>query len=106
MPRVRYQQSSKLCTIEVEVPIGDNLMIAAIGSDVPGIIGECGGNALCGTCLVRVEDAFIDRLQPPGEEEMTLLDVVADNERGCRLGCQIIMTDELDGLTVTVPDGK
>lgn len=79
-------------------------MAAAVRDGVPGIIGECGGNCSCGTCHVWVRPEFADLVGGPGDLEEDLLDLgVSDRREHSRLGCQIKLTDELDGLTVDVP---
>ena len=75
-----------------------------VRNGVPGIIGECGGNASCATCHVYVRDEFSDRVGEPGDLEEDLLDLgVAERRAGSRLSCQISLADDLDGLTVDVP---
>jgi 2Fe-2S ferredoxin len=88
----------------VDATAGESVMAAAVKNGVPGIIGECGGNASCATCHVWVEDEFLPLVGTPGDTEEDLLDLgVADRREGSRLSCQIAMTEELDGLTVVVP---
>lgn len=84
--------------------LGESVMAAAVRNGVPGIIGECGGNASCGTCHVWVREEFFELVGEPGDFEEDLLDLGVTDRRDCsRLGCQIPLTDELDGLTVDVP---
>ena len=88
----------------VDATVGESVMATAVKNGVPGIIGECGGNASCATCHVWVEDDFLPLVGTPGDTEEDLLDLgVADRREGSRLSCQIAVTDELDGLTVVVP---
>jgi 2Fe-2S ferredoxin len=83
---------------------GESVMAAAVRNGVPGIIGECGGNASCATCHVWVRDEFRDLVGEPGDLEDDLLDLgVSERRDNSRLSCQITLTDELDGLTVDVP---
>ena len=65
--------------------------------------GACEGCMACSTCHVIVADEWFDRLEPPTEEERDMLDLAFDLRRTSRLGCQIIMTDALDGLVVSLP---
>lgn len=89
---------------DVVVAAGTSVMQAAVGNGVDGIIGECGGSAMCATCHVYVDDAFLDRLPPLNPTEDAMLDSAASERRAnSRLGCQIRLTDELDGLVVTTP---
>lgn len=89
---------------DVVVAAGTSVMQAAVGNGVDGIIGECGGSAMCATCHVYVDEAFLDRLPPVNPTEDAMLDSAASERRAnSRLGCQIRLTDELDGLVVTTP---
>ena len=82
-----------------------SIMLAAIDNDVPGIVGECGGACACATCHVYIDEVDIARLPPISLIESEMLDGVATQKRsGSRLGCQIIVSDALDGLIVHVPD--
>jgi ferredoxin, 2Fe-2S len=84
--------------------VGESVMAAAVRNGVPGIIGECGGNISCATCHVWVRDEFRDLVGEPGDLEDDLLDLGVSERRDCsRLSCQIVLTDELDGLTVDMP---
>jgi 2Fe-2S ferredoxin len=84
--------------------VGESVMAAAVRNGVPGIIGECGGNSSCATCHVWVRDEFRDLVGEPGDLEDDLLDLgVSERRDGSRLSCQIVLTDDLDGLTVDVP---
>jgi ferredoxin len=67
------------------------------------IEGACGGSMACATCHVVVDEAFFDRLPEPSAEEEDMLDLAAEVQATSRLGCQIRLTAESDGLTVRVP---
>lgn len=89
----------------VDAQTGESVMAAAVRNGIPGIIGECGGNCSCATCHVYVDDEFIPAVGAVGDMEDDLLDLgVADRRAGSRLSCQIQVTEELDGLTVRVPE--
>lgn len=89
----------------IDATVGDSVMITAVRNGVPGIIGECGGNASCGTCHVWVREEFFPLVGEPGPElEEDLLDMAVTERRDTsRLSCQIKVTPELDGLTVDIP---
>lgn len=90
---------------ELTVADGMSVMRAAVNGGVAGIVGECGGQAMCATCHVYVDHAFVDRLPPMGEDEDEMLDETTaprDPVRS-RLGCQLQLSDALDGLEVYVP---
>src|SRR3954468_12789738 len=87
----------------VEAAEGESVMATAVKNGVPGIIGECGGNASCATCHVWVRDEYLPLVGEPNDTEEDLLEMgVSDRREGSRLSCQIKMSDELDGLTVDV----
>jgi 2Fe-2S ferredoxin len=90
---------------EVEVEVGTSVMQAAIANDVEGIVAECGGNAMCATCHVYVDEADLDRAPEmhPDEDEM-LEGTAAPRTERSRLSCQLAMTSELDGLVVYLPE--
>lgn len=88
----------------IEATVGDSVMVTATRNGVPGIIGECGGNASCATCHVWVRGEFCDLLATPSDTEEDLLDMAVTERRdGSRLSCQIEVAVELDGLTVDIP---
>jgi 2Fe-2S ferredoxin len=70
------------------------------------IKAECGGCASCATCHVYVDDAWISKLVPPRENEIDVLDTAPDVRGNSRLSCQILMSEELDGLTLTLAPGS
>lgn len=89
----------------VDARAGESVMAAAVRNGIPGIIGECGGNCSCATCHVYVDATFANAVGTVGEMEDDLLDLgVADRRESSRLSCQILLTEDLDGLTVHVPE--
>jgi 2Fe-2S ferredoxin len=88
----------------VDGSVGESVMATAVKNGVPGIIGECGGNASCATCHVWVREEFLPLVGGPNDIEDDLLDLgVSERRPSSRLSCQIKLTPELDGLTVDVP---
>ena len=67
--------------------------------------GTCEGQMACSTCHVIVAAEDFDRLPPASEEEEDMLDLALGATRTSRLACQIVLSDELDGLTVRMPPG-
>jgi ferredoxin, 2Fe-2S len=89
----------------VDAHTDESVMAAAVRNGVPGIIGECGGNCSCATCHVYVADDFAAEVGGAGDMEDDLLDLgVADRRETSRLSCQISVTEDLDGLTVHIPE--
>ncbi len=88
----------------IDAAVGDSVMATAVKNGVPGIIGECGGNASCATCHVWVRGEFSTLVGTPNDIEEDLLDMAVTERRdGSRLSCQIKVAQELDGLTVDIP---
>ena len=89
---------------EVEAPLGLSVLEIAHRHDVD-IEGACEGSLACSTCHVVVDPDWFDRLNEPTEDEEDMLDLAFDLQETSRLGCQLIMTESLDGLVVKLPAG-
>jgi ferredoxin, 2Fe-2S len=90
----------------VEVPVGTTLMRAATDNRVPGIDGDCGGNCACATCHIYVDPNWSDRVGARSATEEDMLNIVAEPRGNSRLACQIIVTDALNGLIVSLPEAQ
>ena len=88
--------------IEISVPVGTTVLEAAHNNDID-LEGACEGSLACSTCHVIVDSKFYNKLEEPEEDEEDMLDLAYGLTETSRLGCQIIMTKELDGLIVKVP---
>ena len=93
-------------THDVDGTEGESAMRCATEHLVPGIIGECGGAMACATCHGYVDEAWADRLPPPGAQERDMLAGCIDVRPNSRLTCQIKLSEALDGLTITVPESQ
>jgi 2Fe-2S ferredoxin len=87
---------------EVDAPLGLSVLEIAHRNDID-IEGACEGSLACSTCHVIVDPAWFERLEEPSEDEEDMLDLAFGLTPTSRLGCQIIITEELDGLTVALP---
>jgi ferredoxin, 2Fe-2S len=87
---------------EVEAPIGLSVLEIAHRNDID-IEGACEGSLACSTCHVIVDAEWYELLKDATEDEEDMLDLAFGLTQTSRLGCQIIMTEELDGLTVRLP---
>ena len=102
MPKITYQDTEgNSKTIDVEN--GLTVMEGAIQNDIPGIDADCGGSMACATCHVYVEEKWLDKLSKPEEAEVDMIDMAFEPKKNSRLSCQLIVSDELDGLKVTTP---
>ena len=103
MAKITYIQPDGEQTT-VDAAAGVTVMEAAKLNLVPGIEAECGGACACATCHVYVADEWIEKTGKPSEMEEDMLDFAFDVRDTSRLSCQIKVSDDLDGLTVTVPE--
>ena len=87
---------------EVDAPVGLSILEIAHRNDID-IEGACEGSLACSTCHVIVDPDWFGRVDEPSEDEEDMLDLAFGLTATSRLGCQIIITEELDGLTVTLP---
>jgi 2Fe-2S ferredoxin len=87
---------------EVDAPVGLSVLEIAHRHGVD-IEGACEGSLACSTCHVIVDPEWYELLKEASEDEEDMLDLAFGLTQTSRLGCQIIMTEELDGLTVTLP---
>ena len=105
MPKVTYIQPDGSAST-VDADIGVSVMETAIDNDIPGIVAECGGACSCATCHVYVEPEWAEKLPTPDGLEDGMLDCALDRRANSRLSCQIEVTEDLDGLTVRVPEAQ
>ncbi|HTS94793.1 MAG TPA: ferredoxin family 2Fe-2S iron-sulfur cluster binding protein [Stellaceae bacterium] len=90
---------------EVEAPLGLSVLEIAHRNGID-LEGACEGSLACSTCHVVVDPEWYDLLKDATEDEEDMLDLAFGLTRTSRLGCQIIITEELDGLTVSLPAGS
>jgi 2Fe-2S ferredoxin len=90
----------------IEANVGQSVMLAATRNNVPGIVGECGGNAACGTCRVYVDPAWREATGERLAAEAEMLEFTGDEDPTARLSCQIRVTEELDGLVLRTPESQ
>ena len=90
-------------TYSVDVENGRTVMEGAVQNDIPGIDADCGGGMACATCHVYVAEKWFNKLPKKEDGEEDMLDMATEPKKNSRLSCQIVVTDELDGLTVNIP---
>jgi 2Fe-2S ferredoxin len=101
MPKVVFIDRNG-AAVEIDAPIGASLLRIAHDNDID-LEGACGGSLACATCHVVVNSEWADKLPDATEAEEDMLDLAFNVTPTSRLGCQCKMTEELDGLTVTLP---
>ncbi len=103
MPKITFkdhQGNSKT----IDVDNGLSVMEGAIQKEIPGIDADCGGSMACATCHVYVSDEWINKISKPEDAEIDMIDMAYKPKKNSRLSCQIIVSDDLDGLEVTTPE--
>jgi ferredoxin, 2Fe-2S len=89
----------------IDVPLGTSVMRGAILNGIDGIVAECGGEMMCATCHVYVEEAQLDRTPAQSDDEKAMLEFTASERRpNSRLSCQLVATPEMEGLVVYLPE--
>jgi 2Fe-2S ferredoxin len=102
VPKITYiEHDGTVHTVEAEV--GSTVMETALRNGVTSIVAECGGACSCATCMVHVEEEWLERTGARSAEEEDMLDFAFDVRPNSRLSCQIKVTEELDGLVVHTP---
>jgi 2Fe-2S ferredoxin len=103
MPKITYVLTDGTRK-DIDAAAGKSIMEAAIKNNVKGIDAECGGCLSCATCHVYVDEAWVERLPAPEEDEADMLGFVASERKPTsRLSCQVVMNATLDGIVVRVP---
>ena len=101
MPKITFI-TPKGEKVQVDAPVGLSVLEIAHQNNID-LEGACEGSLACSTCHVVVDEEWFDALPEAQEEEEDMLDLAFGLTRTSRLGCQIIITEELDGLIVTLP---
>jgi 2Fe-2S ferredoxin len=102
MPKITYIENSGN-EKTIEVANGLTVMEGAIQNDIPGIDADCGGGMACATCHVYVKEEWFEKLPKKEDGEEDMLDMAFEPKKNSRLSCQLIVSDELDGLIVSIP---
>ena len=88
----------------VNVQNGLTVMEGAVQNDVPGIDADCGGGMACATCHVYVNEDWLDKLPAKEDGEEDMLDMAFEPKKNSRLSCQLMVSDQIDGLVVNLPE--
>ena len=102
MPKITYIDSTGNQKT-IDVANGLSVMEGAVQNNIPGIDADCGGGMACATCHVYVKEEWFNKLPKTEDAEQDMIDMAFEPKKNSRLSCQIIVTDELDGLVVTTP---
>ena len=88
----------------IDVTNGLSVMEGAVQNNIPGIDADCGGSMACATCHVYVKEEWFNKLPKKEDGEEDMLDMAFEPKKISRLSCQILASDELDGLIVNLPE--
>ena len=103
MAKIKYiEHKGKSHTIDVAN--GLSVMEGAIQNNIPGIDADCGGSMACATCHVYVKEEWFDKLPKKEDGEEDMIDMAYEPNKFSRLSCQLIASDELEGLVVKLPE--
>ena len=103
MPKITYKDF-RGDTKTIEVENGLTVMEGAIQNEIPGIDADCGGSMACATCHVYVKEEWFNKLPKKEDGEEDMLDMAFEPKKNSRLSCQLIVSDQLDGLLVNLPE--
>ena len=102
MSKITYIDSSGNSKT-IDVANGLSVMEGAIQNNIPGIDADCGGGMACATCHVYVKEEWLNKLDKPEDAEQDMIDMAFEPKKNSRLSCQIVVSDEMDGLIVNIP---
>ncbi len=91
---------------EADVPVGDTVMQGAVDNMIDGIIGECGGACVCATCHCYVDPKWLAITGQASATEQEMIDATPEPRDNSRLSCQIIVTEAMEGLSVSLPSSQ
>ena len=88
----------------IDVTNGLSVMEGAVQNNIPGIDADCGGSMACATCHVYVKEEWFNKMPKKEDGEEDMLDMAFEPKKNSRLSCQILVSDELNGLIVNLPE--
>ena len=103
MTKITYIEHNKKSQT-IDVANGLSVMEGAVENNIPGIDADCGGSMACATCHVYVKEEWFNKLPQKEEGEEDMLDMAFEPKKNSRLSCQLIVSDQLEGLVVNLPE--
>ena len=103
MPKITYIEHTGK-SHELEVANGLSLMEGAVQNNIPGIDADCGGSMACATCHVYVDEEWMQKLPQKDDGEEDMLDMAFEPKKNSRLSCQLMVSEQIDGLIVNLPE--
>jgi ferredoxin, 2Fe-2S len=105
MPKIKFIEHNGAEHV-INADSNRSLMQAATDNMVPGILADCGGNCACATCQVYVDEAWLPKIAPASKQELEMIDCALHVQANSRLSCQILVTEELEGMVVRLPESQ
>ncbi len=102
MPKITYIENNGNSQT-IEVANGLSVMEGAVQNNIAGIDADCGGGMACATCHVYVKEEWFDKLPKKEDGEEDMLDMAFEPKKNSRLSCQVLVSNELNGLVVNIP---
>ena len=103
MSKITYiEHNGKAHTIDVAN--GLTVMEGAVQNNIPGIDADCGGSMACATCHVYVKEEWFNKLPKKEDGEEDMLDMAFEPKTNSRLSCQLMVSEQIDGLVVNLPE--
>ena len=103
MPKITYIENNGK-SHQIEISNGLSVMEGAVQNNIPGIDADCGGSCACATCHVYVEEKWFNKLPKKEDGEEDMLDMAFEPKKNSRLSCQLMVSDQIDGLVVNLPE--
>lgn len=91
---------------EAEATAGSTVMQVAVDNMIEGIVAECGGACACATCHCYLDAEWFSKLPEASELEVDMIECAVSPSEYSRLGCQLVITDAMDGMTVRLPESQ
>ena len=89
--------------IKVDAKVGQTLLEVAKENNID-LIGACDGNCACGSCHIYIDEETLKKIEPAKEDEDNVLDIVFNLQQNSRLACQVIVSEEMEGAVITIPE--
>lgn len=102
MARITFVQHTGK-RIDVDAENGSSLMKVALANGVEGLAAECGGCLSCATCHAYIDDEWVERIPCASDDELVMVECAVDAGANSRLTCQVIVSEDMDGLVVHIP---
>ena len=103
MPKITFIDHLKEVRT-VDAVVGDSLMDVTFDHNIPGLDADCGGACACATCHVYIGQQWLNKIEVAEDIENEMLEMAEDVNNTSRLACQVIVTEEMDGMVVTTPE--